>query len=93
MSEHEGFCIPIIESMAMGVPVLAFHAAAVPETMDGAGVLFTDKRFDQIGEMIARLARDETYRNGIIEGQNQRIERYRNQNVEEKLKTYLQPLL
>jgi glycosyltransferase involved in cell wall biosynthesis len=40
MSEHEGFCIPLIEAMAHNVPVLAHAAAAVPETLDGAGMLF-----------------------------------------------------
>lgn len=40
-SEHEGFGAPLIEAMAFGLPVFAFPAAAVPETLDGAGRLFT----------------------------------------------------
>src|SRR5690348_17771683 len=32
-SEHEGFCVPLLEAMAFDVPVVAFHAAAVPETL------------------------------------------------------------
>ena len=39
-SEHEGFCVPLVESFHMGVPVLAYAATAVPATMDGAGVLY-----------------------------------------------------
>ena len=39
-SEHEGFCVPLVEAFWKGVPVLAYAAAAVPATMDGAGVLF-----------------------------------------------------
>ena len=42
MSEHEGFCIPLLESLAHDVPVVAFAAAAVPETLDGAGILFRE---------------------------------------------------
>ena len=42
-SEHEGFCVPLVESFHMGVPVLAYAATAVPSTMDGAGVLYTNK--------------------------------------------------
>ena len=38
LSEHEGFCAPLVEAMAMDVPVLAYAAAAVPETLGGAGV-------------------------------------------------------
>jgi glycosyltransferase involved in cell wall biosynthesis len=43
MSEHEGFCVPIIEAMELGVPVVAFDAAAVGETVGGAGVLVPEK--------------------------------------------------
>lgn len=42
-SEHEGFCVPVIEAMELGVPVVAYAAAAVPETLGGAGVLLDDK--------------------------------------------------
>jgi glycosyltransferase involved in cell wall biosynthesis len=40
-SEHEGFCVPIVEAFYKEVPVVALAATAVPATMDGAGVLFT----------------------------------------------------
>jgi glycosyltransferase involved in cell wall biosynthesis len=43
LSEHEGFCVPILEAMELGVPVVAYAAAAVPETLGDAGVLLTDK--------------------------------------------------
>ena len=43
MSEHEGFCLPLLESCYFQVPVVAFDAAAVAETLDGAGILFRDK--------------------------------------------------
>ena len=46
LSEHEGFCVPLLESFAAGVPVLAYGEAAVPETMGGAGVTFNPKDLD-----------------------------------------------
>ena len=42
-SEHEGFCVPLVEAFYKQVPVLAYAATAVPATMDGAGVLFDDR--------------------------------------------------
>jgi glycosyltransferase involved in cell wall biosynthesis len=39
MSEHEGVCVPLVESMAHGVPVIARRWAAIPETMGDAGLL------------------------------------------------------
>lgn len=42
-SEHEGFCVPLLEAMHHGLPVVAYAAAAVPETMGQAGILLADK--------------------------------------------------
>ncbi|HYJ06856.1 MAG TPA: glycosyltransferase [Chthoniobacterales bacterium] len=44
MSEHEGFCVPLIESMWFDVPIIAFKSSAVPETLAEAGLMFTDKK-------------------------------------------------
>jgi L-malate glycosyltransferase len=43
LSEHEGFCVPILEAMELGIPVVAYPVAAVPETLGDAGVLVEDK--------------------------------------------------
>jgi L-malate glycosyltransferase len=43
-SEHEGFCVPLIEAFHKRVPVLAYAATAVPATMDGGGVLYDTTR-------------------------------------------------
>jgi glycosyltransferase involved in cell wall biosynthesis len=93
MSEHEGFCIPLIESMHMGVPVLAYAAGAVPETVDGAGVLFTQKRFQWIAEMIDLLAGDTPLRRSVIEGQTERVRRYRSRDSSAALMELMRPLL
>ena len=42
-SEHEGFCVPLVEAMGKGIPVVAYDAAAVGETVGGAGLLVSDK--------------------------------------------------
>ncbi len=43
LSEHEGFCIPVVEAMTHGVPVVAYNAAAVPETVGDAGIVISRK--------------------------------------------------
>ena len=43
MSEHEGFCAPLLEAMHFRVPIVAYAAAAIPETVAGAGVLLDTK--------------------------------------------------
>lgn len=72
MSEHEGFGVPLIESMYFDVPVVAYAAAAVPETMGGAGVLVTRKDHAAIAELVHLVVRDETLRARLIVKQQQR---------------------
>ncbi len=93
MSEHEGFCIPLIESMIHRVPVLAYAAGAVPETLDGAGVLFREKRFDAVAEMMGRLTKDASFRAGVLRGQDERLARFTSRNLEQELKQHLATLL
>ena len=59
LSEHEGFCAPLVEAMAMDVPILAYAAAAVPETLGGAGVLFDPKDLEVAAELAGQLIYDE----------------------------------
>lgn len=93
MSEHEGFCIPLLEAMTHQVPVMAFDAGAVAETMDGAGVLFREKRFDLLAELIGRVATDAPLRAAILAGQARRIQRYRDRDLAGELRLHLAPLL
>ncbi len=93
MSEHEGFCIPLIESMVLDVPVMAYDAGAVAETLDGAGVLFREKSFDLIAELMGRVVRDGEIRASILAGQRERIRRYAARDVETELRRLLAPLL
>jgi len=74
-SEHEGFCVPLIESFHMGVPVIAYAATAVPATMDGAGVLYTDKHPLHVAGLIDAVASDRDLQNRIIDGQYAALDR------------------
>ncbi len=93
MSAHEGFCIPLIESMAHNLPILAYAAGAVPETLDGAGVLVREKRWDYIAEMMDRLTRRGPLREAVVRGQQERLQRYQARNLEQELKNGLAPLI
>ena len=57
-SEHEGFCVPVVEAMAAGLPVVAFDQGAVPEVLGGAGVLVSDKDPYALAAAIAALLAD-----------------------------------
>ena len=73
LSEHEGFCVPLVEAMAMDVPVLAYASTAVPETLGGAGVSFAPKDLEQAAELLGALIYDAPFRAGVLEGQRRRV--------------------
>lgn len=60
VSAHEGFCVPVVEAMAMGVPVLAADAGAVAETAGGAALLLpSDPAPTLIAEAMHALVTDD----------------------------------
>ena len=69
LSEHEGFCVPLVEAMAADVPVLAYAAGAVPETLGGAGLLFAPKDLEVAAEMLGMLVYDRPLRARVLAGQ------------------------
>lgn len=72
-SHHEGFCVPLLESMYFGVPVLARKAAAIPETLGACGMMFTDLGYEHVAEAAHLLISDTLLRDRIIAGQRQRL--------------------
>ena len=68
LSEHEGFCVPLVEAMAADVPVLAYAAAAVPDTLGGAGVQFAPKDLEFAAELLGELAFNDDLRTSVIAG-------------------------
>ena len=92
-SEHEGFCIPLLEAMYFDVPVLAYAAGAVPETMDGSGILFHEKRAEPVAEMVERLLGHPPLREAVLEGQRRRLQRYRERDLATEFRDALAPLL
>jgi len=74
-SEHEGFCVPLVEAFYKEVPVLAYAATAVPDTMDGAGVLFDDKDPRHVGALMDAILSDPTLQDTIVEAQTAAVGR------------------
>ena len=68
-SEHEGFCVPLVEAFYMEVPVLAYAATAVPATMDGAGVLYDTKEPLEVARLMDAIVADRDLQERIVEGQ------------------------
>ncbi len=76
-SEHEGFCVPIVEAFYKQVPVLAYAATAVPSTMDGAGVLFDDADPINVASHMDAILANAKLQDQIVEGQLAAVDRLR----------------
>jgi glycosyltransferase involved in cell wall biosynthesis/ADP-heptose:LPS heptosyltransferase len=94
MSEHEGFCIPLIEAMWFDMPVFAYASSAVPETMGGFGRMFSSKAdFNALAEQAFRLARDSAIRAEVIAGQQTRRAVFLESRVVRHLESLLSKLV
>jgi glycosyltransferase involved in cell wall biosynthesis len=92
LSEHEGFCVPLVEAMAADVPVLAYAAAAVPDTLGGAGVQFAPKDLEVAAELLASLAFDDDLRAKVIAGQQRRLADFGDARITRELTALLHTL-
>jgi glycosyltransferase involved in cell wall biosynthesis len=93
LSEHEGFCVPLVEAMATDVPILAYSAGAVPETLGGAGVLFAPKDLEVAAEMLGMLVYDRALRARVLEGQRRRVRDFAPEIIDKRLGEALRNLL
>lgn len=81
-SEHEGFCVPLVEAFYKQVPVLAYAATAVPATMDGAGVLFDNKDPYHVAALMDGILSDPNLQDAIVDGQLNAVDRLRRRDFD-----------
>lgn len=93
MSEHEGFCIPLVESMYFHIPIIAYNAGAVPDTLGGAGILVNHKKFGEIAQIIDILISNDLLKKQIIHRQNQRLMNFNNDKATTLLKNNIELVL
>lgn len=89
MSEHEGFCAPLLESMYFDLPILAYRSTAIPFTLGPSGILINKKRYEEISEMIHLLVTDPTLRESVLNAQRKQLALFSRERIKEKLLKYL----
>ncbi len=73
MSEHEGFCVPLLEAMHYKVPIVAYDSSAVSETLGGAGLLLKSKAPAVVAEAINRVVQDAKLRETLVLNGTERL--------------------
>jgi L-malate glycosyltransferase len=76
-SEHEGFCVPLVEAFYKQIPVLAYAATAVPATMDGAGVLYHSKDPSHVAALMDAIVSSTETQEALVRGQLAAVDRLR----------------
>lgn len=84
LSEHEGFCVPLIEAMQFELPVFAYSSSAIPETLNGAGVLIKQKDYKKTAELINSVLTNKDLYDKIIKKQNARLADFKPENTKNK---------
>ena len=73
LSDHEGFCVPLLEAMLHRLPVVAYGSSAVPETLGGAGLCLRDKDPITVAHAVRRVVSDDELRATMVERGTQRL--------------------
>ena len=83
VSEHEGFCVPLVEAMSMKLPIVAFASTAIPETLGDAGIVWHERNPLLMAESIDLLLRDSSVRNALgLRGLRRYERQFTNKKIE-----------
>ena len=89
LSEHEGFCVPLVESMIYNVPVIAYASTAIPDTLSSKGFLIDDKDPVFVAGCIDRVVRDGKLREQLLSAQNERLKDFAYEKIAAQFKEYM----
>ncbi len=89
LSEHEGFCVPLVEAMHFSLPIVAYQSSGVTGTLGPGGVLLPKKDHVLTAELIARVLGDESLRGQLSQAARSRLEAFRPLAVEARLRQVL----
>lgn len=92
-SVHEGFCVPVVEALQHGVPVVARAAGAVPETLGGAGIVLPDDDLAVFAEAVREVAGSAPLRATLAARGRARLRELAPVEVERRMRAALEPLM
>ena len=90
MSEHEGFGVPLLEAFHNQIPVVAFKAGAVEETMNEGGVLLAEKKYMRTAALLDMIHKDRAVKNDMVTHQLQALKKYSRENVSQILMSHVE---
>jgi glycosyltransferase involved in cell wall biosynthesis len=92
-SEHEGFCVPLVEAFHFGVPVMALARAAVPATLDGGGVLYDTTDSEEVAALLHELLNNDAWLERVLAAQDAALDRLTSQDFAGRLLGFVNQVL
>lgn len=89
LSEHEGFCVPLLEAMVHDLPIIAYRSTGIPDTLGKAGVLLLEKDLPVLAELMHLLVADAGLRERVLQGQRARLADFGEERIAALFKGYL----
>lgn len=89
MSEHEGFGIPLIESMLFDVAVMAYNSSNIKNTLNSGGILFDKKSHKYIAATIKLLRENTAFKSEVLNTQRKALDIYKHHVIVQKFVEYL----
>ena len=90
MSEHEGFGVPLVESMYFGIPIIAYNSSAVPDTLGDSGLVIDTENAEDVGELIHLVLNDKKLEQKIIQKQRERLKAFDSKEIKSQLESCFQ---
>lgn len=88
-SEHEGFCVPLLEASYFKMPVFAFAIPAIRETLAGAGIIWNERNYIAAAETINPVLENPKVLNAVVDRQQKRLEDFGEDIIKERLRAIL----
>ena len=93
MSEHEGFCVPLIEAMSYQIPIVAYKCTAIPDTLGNGGILIENKDPQIVSDIIHEVLSNQIVRDDIINNQCKMISRYDPEAISDNLLSIIKDIM
>jgi glycosyltransferase involved in cell wall biosynthesis len=93
-SEHEGFCVPLVEAMAHHIPVVAYASTAITETVGPAGIVWDERDPRLLAASMDEVVRNPVVTEGLAElGWNRYTTHFRNDVIRKRFFEVMKPVL
>lgn len=93
MSEHEGFCVPLVEAMYFKIPIIAYNSTAIDDTLGGSGWLLNDKEPGIVAGVLNQVLSNQELKNEIIKSEQRRLADFNHTVIQNQFYQYLECFL